>query len=50
MMHWTLISYKIYGTTRLAWLLWKANNVQMADTFKVKMPGDIVYYLPRENV
>ena len=26
-MHWTLISYKLYGTTRLAWLLWKINDV-----------------------
>ena len=49
-MHWTLISYKIYGTTRLAWLLWKVNNVPIADTFKAKQPGDIIYYLPKDYV
>ena len=49
-MHWTTISYKIYGTTRLAWLLWKINNVDVADTFKPKQPGDIVYFLPTNLV
>lgn len=49
-MHWTLISYKLYGTTRLAWLLWKVNKVPMADTFKAKQPGDIIYYLPTNLV
>ena len=49
-MHWTLISYKIYGTTRLAWLLWKVNDVQMDDTFKAKQPGDIIRYLPLNYV
>ena len=46
-MHWTLISYRIYGTTRLAWLLWKLNNVGLADVFKPKQPHDKVYYLPK---
>ena len=45
-MHWTLISYMIYGTTRLAWLLWKLNDVGMADVFKAKQPHDKVKYLP----
>ena len=26
--HWTLISYNIYKTTRLAWLLMKLNDVK----------------------
>lgn len=45
-MHWPLISYKIYGTTRLAWLLQKINGVTAADIFKAKQPKDIVKYLP----
>lgn len=45
-MHWTLISYKIYGTTRLAWLLWKLNDIDAANIFKAKQPGDEIYYLP----
>ena len=49
-MHWTLISYKIYNTTRLAWLLWKVNKVKMEDTFKAKQPGDVVRYLPKDYV
>ena len=32
-MHWTILSYKIYGTTRLAWLLLKINNIDMKDVF-----------------
>lgn len=47
-MHWPLISYKIYGTTRLAWLLWKLNDVKASDVFKAKQPKDVVKYLPRE--
>lgn len=45
-MHWTTLSYKLYQTTRLAWLLCKVNNVKCKDIFKPKMPGDVVYYLP----
>ena len=47
-MHWPLISYKIYGTTRLAWLLWKLNNVTPKDIFKAKQPKDEVKYLPKQ--
>lgn len=49
-MHWTLISYHIYSTTRLAWLLWKINDVSAEDVFKAKQPGDIIYYLPQKQV
>ncbi len=49
-MHWTTISYKRYGTTRLAWLLWKVNKTSVPDTFKAKQPGDIVYFLPTDMV
>lgn len=46
--HWPLISYKIYGTTRLAWVLLKINNIEPKDIFKIKEPGDTIYYLNRE--
>ena len=49
-MHWPLISYKIYGTTRLAWLLWKLNDVDLAGSLKKKYPGDTVLYLPSQYV
>ena len=48
--HWPLISYKIYGTTRLAWLLMKVNGVKAQDVFKMKFPGDIIKYLPKEKI
>jgi hypothetical protein len=47
---WPLISYKIYQTTRLAWLLMKINNVEGNQIFDKKKPGDIIYYLPKETV
>lgn len=46
--HWTTLSYILYGTTRLAWLLLKVNDVSSADIFKAKQPGDKVKYLPKE--
>lgn len=49
-MHWTLISYHLYATTRLAWLLWKLNDVGIDEVFNVKQPGSIVYYLPQAQV
>ena len=30
---WFLLSYKLYGTTRLAWLLMKLNKVKAKDVF-----------------
>lgn len=49
-MHWPLISYKLYETTRLAWFLMKLNNVQAKDVFKTKQPGDIIRYLEKQTV
>lgn len=49
-MHWTTISYKIYGTTRLAWLLWKLNNIDASNIFISKKPGEVVKYLPKRLV
>jgi len=47
---WTLISYKLYGTTRLAWLLMKINNVKAKDVFLLKHPGDSIWYISKENI
>ena len=49
-MQWPLLSYKIYGTTRLAWLLMKLNKVKPADVFKLKMTGETVKYLPKDQM
>ena len=43
--HWPTISYKIYKTTRLAWLLMRVNRVGLVDLFKMKQTGDIIYYI-----
>ena len=45
-MHWTTLSYILYGTTRLAWLLMKINNVDAKDVFVSKKPGERIRYLP----
>ena len=47
-MHWPLISYKIYGTTRLVWLLLKINNIKMKDVFKLRKAGEIVNYISKD--
>lgn len=49
-LQWTLISYQIYGTTRLAWLLMKLNEVKCRDVFKKIKAGESVRYLPEEDV
>lgn len=49
-MHWTLISHKLYGTTRLAWLLIKLNTVTPISIFDKIPAGLPVYYLSTGNV
>ena len=49
-MHWPTISYCIYGTTRLAWVLWKINKIDVDDIFKPKEPGDKIKYLSQGNI
>lgn len=48
--YWPLISYKIYGTTRLAWILMKINNINAQNVFEKKYAGDKIYYIPVETV
>ena len=49
-MHWPLISYMLYGSTRFAWLLLKINNVSTADVFKIKHNGDVIKYLNKDRL
>ena len=49
-MFWPLASYKIYGTTRFAWLLMKLNNVKATEMFRKLQPGEKIVYLPGETV
>ena len=47
---WTTISYKIYGTTRLAWLLMKINGIEADRIFDIQTTGTDIYYLSKETV
>ena len=49
-MHWPLISYVIYGTTRLAWLLMKLNGVGPEQAFMPKRAADPVKYIGKEQL
>ena len=49
-MHWPLISYNIYGTPRLAWLLLKINKVSTKDVFIKKQPGDEIKYISDDKI
>lgn len=44
-MQWPLISYKIYGDTREAWMLMKINEVGFDDVFKPVRAGTKIKYL-----
>lgn len=48
--HWPLVSYNIYGTTRLAWLLMKLNDVKATNVFMKIKAGTTVKYLAKETV
>lgn len=47
---WTSISYQIYGTTRLAWILMKVNGVDGKTILKKIKAGSIIYYIPNELI
>lgn len=49
-MHWPLISYHIYNTTRLAWLLLKLNKVDAKHVFDIKEAGSTIKYLSKQNI
>ena len=49
-LQWPTVSYKLYGTTRLAWLLMKLNDVKAADVFQYVKAGQTIKYLPTNDV
>ncbi len=48
--HLPLISYTLYDTTRLAWLLMKINKIGLKDSLRTFQPGEKIKYLSEENV
>ena len=49
-MHWPVISYIIYDTTRLAWLLMLVNNVKIDRAFDIIQPGESILYPIKDAV
>lgn len=49
-MHWSTLSYKLYETTRFAWLLMKINNVSAFNIFNKIEPNTSIYYLSNSDV
>jgi hypothetical protein len=48
--HWPLISYLLYETTRLWWLLCKLNDVNLTNIFDIRLAGTKIKYIPLENL
>ena len=44
-MHWPSVSWKVYGSTRLAWFLMKLNNVRDLNLFDQVKAGTKIRYL-----
>ena len=49
-MHWSTISYHLYDTVRLAWLLMKVNNITPNIAFDIIPAGSTVKYLDRSDI
>lgn len=49
-LHWTTISYNLYGTVRLAWVLMKLNNITPDISFNIVPAGSTVKYLDRGDI
>ena len=47
---WPLISYKIYGDTREAWLLMKLNDVKFKDVFRPVKAGKYIKYFDTDQI
>lgn len=48
--HWPLVSYKLYGTTRLAWLLAKINDATFEQMMKPVLAGQRIFTLDKDTV
>lgn len=49
-MFWTTLSFQLYGTTRLWWVLMKVNGVKPDSTFEPIHSGDTVFYVNKDDV
>ena len=49
-MFWTTISYNIYDTTRLWWLLMKLNNVTADNLFDIVPAGTEIKYIEKTSL
>lgn len=49
-LHWPTISYNLYGTVRLAWVLMKINNITPDISFNIVPAGSVVKYLDRSDI
>lgn len=49
-LHWSIISFNIYGTVRLAWLLMKLNGITSDLAFQIIPAGSKVKYLDKSDV
>lgn len=48
--HWSTLSYKLYETTRFAWLLMKINQIPASEIFKKIQANFPVYYLSKDDI
>lgn len=49
-MHWPTISFNVYGTVHLAWVLMKVNNITPDIAFEIIPAGSEVKYLDRSDI
>lgn len=49
-MFWTTISYELYKTTRLWWVLMKINNVKCENTFDIVPAATTIRYIDKETL
>ena len=49
-MHWPTISFNVYGTVHLAWVLMKVNNITPDIAFEIVPAGSEVKYLDRSDI
>lgn len=47
---WPLISYLIYDTTRLWWLLCKLNNINIKNIFDIQPTGKKILYMDKHDI
>jgi hypothetical protein len=48
--YWTTLSYELYRTTRLWWILMKVNNVDQDNLFEPVRAGSTIRYIDESDV